>query len=446
MYEHSIFFPDEAFDAEREDDTNIKFVHNKFEDTLRQAAAEVRDSYNGEWNKDHELELARTIQRGLAAEQQLRTDSNDKHQELFETVNEGRQARHDLVIANLPFAAYLARASVGRRSLPAAGDVSTPAIPTDNSNYLGNLKEAGAYGRIANLATPRASYEDRLQIAMEAMWKASEKYTANHDRSAKFITYAAWHIHSALRRESSEQENGGWYVSDALRAKYTQQLDDARMYNTEIPSNYHLSATGSKQMGLHPEQMLEGRLSVPIDSIATYDDEVDMFGEPIPLGLDEVVASMHDDDYPAYVTQERDRSELLRKAIETLDARSASIVETRYGLTSEGGAPITLDQTGLRHNGISRERVRQIETKAIEQLRHPSVSKVLRDYRTGIAGDIFDGMLLPIADGTGNLKTKRVLGRAAMPTGDNAAIRPPRDSQLESWQVYPDEPFDLNEA
>jgi RNA polymerase primary sigma factor len=67
----------------------------------------------------------------------------------------------------------------------------------------------------------------------------------------------------------------------------------------------------------------------------------------------------------------------LRSVLATLSAREASIVELRYGLTD--GRPRTLDEISHVH-GVTRERIRQIESKTMAKLRHPSRSQPLRDY------------------------------------------------------------------
>jgi DNA-directed RNA polymerase sigma subunit (sigma70/sigma32) len=72
----------------------------------------------------------------------------------------------------------------------------------------------------------------------------------------------------------------------------------------------------------------------------------------------------------------------LNDVLETLSEREAGVIRLRFGLIN--GEPHTLDQIGQVY-GVTRERIRQIETKALSKLRHPSRSQVLRDYFEGIA-------------------------------------------------------------
>jgi RNA polymerase primary sigma factor len=107
-----------------------------------------------------------------------------------------------------------------------------------------------------------------------------------------------------------------------------------------------------------------------------------------PLSLDQTISDKGDsqlgdliEDSQAVIAVEAVSDTLLRRYVQgvlaTLSEREASIIALRFGLSD--GQPRTLDEIGDIH-GVTRERIRQIETKAIAKLRQPSRSRVLRDY------------------------------------------------------------------
>lgn len=409
----------------------------------------MRDRYGGEWGIDHELNLAKIIQEGLAAKKKLEGASDeDEKQDLQRIVEQSKQARYDLVVANLPFAAYYAAASVGRRRLPALEETGgVPQVAKQNGDYMGILKEPGTYARIANLASPRASYEDRLQVAMEAMWRAAEKYSPDPEKKkAKFITYAGWRVQSAIEQESL-REVGGWYVDKGVFDKYMGQIREAIYYETPLPVNTHRVKDVGDHDGLPHEQMLKGRELASPDTVKFQaPEEADVFGDGTPLDISDVLADSHG-THPVITLEERIRDETLYGILrDSLMERQLGVVAMRFGLGD--GKPKSFAEIG-REYGVTRERIRKIYSQAMLKLQHSSNSEQLLGYRgTDNPRVEFPGsMIPPVVDGAfGNLKTQPVLRREpAVKTkgGEGAAEpRPPRDPRLESWQAYLGEPFD----
>lgn len=453
--EHTDFFPGEAFDTVRsEPDSDEEYVASHIEDDLRVAATRIRDAHDGIWDTEHERSLATLIQAGIAAERQLFTAEGDARQRLEEIVAQGEQARHDLVVANLPFAAYFARASMGRRQLPVGEPSSTPEI--GRYEYAGNLKDLGTFTRIANLASPRASYEDRLQVAMEAMWSAAASYAPDHKNKAKFITYAAWSIQQAISDETLK-EVGGWDVSRSTYDKYTKQIRQAKNYDAPLPTNRHLSGRGTRHDGLPHEQMLEGRRATPIDSVVFAGDTVewdDSFDELYDetLAIEDVLASSYD-DHPVDQAERNALRYAIDSVLETLSEREKGVMKTVFSL--DGTDPRLLDFPNINEEkehhlllgsaseayGLTIKRIQQIESKVMSKVRHPRRSDRLRDFleENGKVSPV--RTMMPIAEGTGHVKTKRSYARAASP-----AKHALRSEGLELWQSYTDEPFDLDEA
>lgn len=446
IYEHSDYFPDEAFDEEAaEPGDGEKHVTPSIEGELRVAAQEVRSRHDGEWSITHERKLADIIQQGLAAKEKLEGASEDEKQDLQRIVKQGEQARYDLVVANLPFAAYFAAASVGRRQPPALEETGgVPQVARQGGDYMGSLKEPGTYARIANLASPRASYEDRLQVAMEAMWRAAKEYSP--EKKAKFITYAAWRVQSAIEQESL-REVGGWCVDKGVFDKYMRQIREAIDYGIPLPVNTHRVKDVGDHDGLPHEQMLKGRELASPDTVKFQaPEEADVFGDSTPLDISDVLADSHD-ILPATTVEKMIRDEVLYGILrEVLTERQFSVVAMSLGL--DDGKQKSFAEIGRKY-GVTRERIRQIYSQAMLKLQHSSNSEQLLGYRgTDNPRVEFPGsMIPPVVDGAfGNLKTQPVLRREpAVKTkgGEGAAEpRPPRDPRLESWQAYLGEPFD----
>jgi RNA polymerase sigma factor (sigma-70 family) len=403
--------------------------------------------HDGKWDIDHERYLAKIIQEGLAAKKKLEGASEDEKQGLQCIVEQGEQARYDLVVVNLPFAAYFAAASVGRRRLPALEKTGgVPQVAKQDGDYMGILKEPGTYAPIVNLASPRASYEDRLQVAMEAMWRAAEKYSPDPEKKAKFITYAGWRVQSAIEQESL-REVGGWYVDKGVFDKYMGQIREAIYYGTPLPVNTHRVKDVGDHDGLPHEQMLKGRELASPDTVKFQaPEEADVFGDGTPLDISDVLADSHD-ILPATTVEKMIRDEVLYGILrEVLTKKQLSVVAMSFGL--DDGEQKSFAEIG-REYGVTRERIRQIYSQAMLKLKHPSNSEQLLDYRgTDNPRVEFPGsMISPVVDGAlGNLKTQPVLRREpAVKTkgGEGAAEpRPPRDPRLESWQTYLGEPFD----
>lgn len=272
-------------------------------------------------------------------------------------------------------------------------------------------------------------------VAIEAMWEAANKYQP--DRGAKFTTYVAYEIQHKLASHSTT-EVGGWDAAEHILTKYMNQLKNAKLYGAPLPDNYHRVEGRGDHMGLSHEQMLAGRYSSPIESVELVaTEEADAFDEPSPLQLAEIAMAENEDVESTVIYKSQQVT--LKKVLGTLSEREAGVISMRFGL--DDGKPKTLDEIG-RMYGVTRERVRQIESQTMSKLRNPSRSGPLRGYLSTAELPPPHTTLHPYADGTGHVKTKPhiVPDRSQEPGKKIPATY--REPNLESWQAYPDEKWD----
>ena len=389
-------------------------------------------------DKAEEQNLMTTIQAGLASAAFLDTFTREDYQALprsqkatiedalrqhIHTVVEGRRARNTLVENNLRFAADLARQSMNIFSAPK--DIDDEDETPKRSR---KLKPIDGRLDITKLATDRASLEDRTQIANLALIKAAEK--AKPGRGAKFLTYAAWHIYAALNVEAIEAEQGGARVPI-----HTRELINATQAHPEDFDDAKIRAL----------QLYNSRgQSVPLDDLpdgAIAPEEISSdWDEPSYLTSADIIADTRLSTTPQpSIEADQMRQDISHILDSTLAEREAGVIRHRNGFGD--GEPRTLDDVGHVY-GVSKERIRQIESKTMSKLRHPYRSQPLRDYlplspdpaeyATAINdGDAFAALRTPNASQY-NRSRPLMLPRAA---------RPPR----ESWQLYADEPWDMPE-
>ena len=282
-------------------------------------------------NAEQEVELAKQIEAGLFAEVKLaegsRNLSTDARIDLKQVAEDGRRAKTHLLEANLRLVVSLARRYTGRGML----------------------------------------FLDLIQEGNLGLIRGVEKF--DYARGYKFSTYATWWIRQAISRAMADQ-------SRTIR----------------LP--VHIVEATSKLARVQ-RQMLQdlGREATPEELAAELDMtpekviEVQKYGrEPIslhtPLGEDgdsEFGDLIEDSEaiQPGEAVSFTLLQEQLHSVLDTLSEREAGVVSMRFGLTD--GQPKTLDEIGKVY-GVTRERIRQIESKTMSKLRHPSRSQVLRDY------------------------------------------------------------------
>ncbi len=281
-------------------------------------------------NAEQEVELAKRIEAGLFAEEMLaETKKIDKKTRLdLEWIaTDGRRAKNHLLEANLRLVVSLAKRYTGRGML----------------------------------------FLDLIQEGNLGLIRAVEKF--DYTKGYKFSTYATWWIRQAITRAMADQARTIRIpvhmveVINKLARVQRQMLQDLG----REPTPEELA----RELDMTPEKVVEvqkyGR--EPISLHTPLGEEGDSeFGDLI----EDSEAIVPSDAVSFTLLQEQ-----LESVLETLSDREAGVVRMRFGLTD--GQPKTLDEIGKVY-GVTRERIRQIESKTMSKLRHPSRSQVLRDY------------------------------------------------------------------
>jgi RNA polymerase primary sigma factor len=284
-------------------------------------------------NAELEVELAKRIEAGLFAEEKLALSENlapSERRDLNWVVKDGQRAKSHLLEANLRLVVSLAKRYTGR-----------------GMQFLDLIQE-GNLGLI----------------------RAVEKF--DYTKGYKFSTYATWWIRQAITRAMADQARTIRIpvhmveVINKLARVQRQLLQDLG----REPTPEELAA----ELDMTPEKVVEvqkyGRepisLSTPLgeDGDSEFGDLIEDTEAVVPA--DAVGFTM--------LQQELDR------VLESLHPREAGVIRSRFGLGD--GVQMTLDQIGEKF-GVTRERIRQIESKTMSKLRHPSRSQLLRDYLDG---------------------------------------------------------------
>jgi len=285
-------------------------------------------------NAAQEVELAKRIEAGLYAVERIKAlkEGGDEiptqlRRDLEWIVRDGDRAKDHLLEANLRLVVSLAKRYTGRGM----------------------------------------AFLDLIQEGNLGLIRAVEKF--DYTKGYKFSTYATWWIRQAITRAMADQAR-----TIRIPVHMVEVINKLGRIQRELlqdlgrePSPDELA----KEMDISPEKVLE---------IQQYARE--------PISLDQTIGDEGDsqlgdfiEDSEAIVAVDAVSFSLLQgqlqQVLQTLSEREAGVVRLRFGLTD--GQPRTLDEIGQVY-GVTRERIRQIESKTMSKLRHPSRSQVLRDY------------------------------------------------------------------
>jgi len=342
-----------AAEAEEESDEFVWDEEDEESEALRQARKDAELTASADsvraylkqigkvalLNAEEEVDLAKRIEAGLYAAERVRKAEDARlagkkdamspqlRRDLSWIVRDGERAKNHLLEANLRLVVSLAKRYTGRGM----------------------------------------AFLDLIQEGNLGLIRAVEKF--DYTKGYKFSTYATWWIRQAITRAMADQAR-----TIRIPVHMVEVINKLGRIQRELLQDLGREPTPeelAKEMDITPEKVLE---------IQQYARE--------PISLDQTIGDEGDsqlgdfiEDSEAVVAVDAVSFTLLQDQLQsvllTLSEREAGVVRLRFGLTD--GQPRTLDEIGQVY-GVTRERIRQIESKTMSKLRHPSRSQVLRDY------------------------------------------------------------------
>lgn len=307
----------------------VDSVDRSLRDSFERFDVRLRNLSSRLLTAKEEIELGRQMELGRRAQRELE-EGISRSEEHDRLISLGRRARERMIMANLRLVLYVAKSYIGLSDL---------------------------------------SLDDLFQEGVLGLMRATDKY--DHTLGYKFSTYATWWIRQSITRSLADR---GTTIrlpvhvhDDVLRLKRAHKL--LRQAHPARPTSMseladELAWTIDK---VHFIQQIAAFVPASLDKkIDGYDD----------LTLMETLVS----SLPSPEEQliQADLSRCVEKALSTLEDRESTVLRLRFGLTDSGDRA-TLDELGQMF-GVTRERMRQIETKALRRLRYPTQGNLFRDF------------------------------------------------------------------